>query len=620
MVTGTLQSSSGSNQITDHRKQTSNQKYLFGFNACIDIFYTLSSCPVTVAIKKGFAKAKLDLVIANSGVSTMSENIANTYAVVDKSKKTNKNKNETSSHVLEPAVNVYAVVDKRKNAKPVDDQNTYDAVTSDKLYYNTVDNTTTEDAIVYDSASGPTYSQLDSNQVPKSSSVASYDVASMGRKALKDDSRREGFCSNKMCLLAWLIILIIVVVAAVVALIVAFVLIINLHSDIKVIMTKSGNSQRLNNSEFTSPNISSISPFGMNFTELESMFKIFSNEIEQRLDSLRSNLNTETSQLEDQANNLTYIQGRLFVMKPEVLKTISELEDGLKDSFNEASSNVSSKLENTRQQISTEIFNTINATQGSMDNLATSVANSIQAKYEFESCININTFSLPFRTGEYLIRTSDNNVTRMNCTLYTCDGVSGGWKRVAYLDVNDSSASACPNGLQQIDSPLSCRRTATGGGCSAVTYAINDNYKCIFGRINALQVGTPDGFQRHTLSRPATPTINDNYVDGVSLTHGSSPRTHIWTYIATAPSCTSCSTRFPAFLDSSQYTCDANSGCMANQVCSNLLWNGNECVGTTTFYRQLPQPTSDDIDMRVCRDEGRLNEDFLLTFIEIYVV
>ena len=47
---------------------------------------------------------------------------------------------------------------------------------------------------------------------------------------------------------------------------------------------------------------------------------------------------------------------------------------------------------------------------------------------------------------------------------------------------------------------------------------------------------------------------------------------------------------------------------------------GNEYMGTTTFYRQLPQPTSDDIEMRVCRDEDKSNEDFMLTFIEIYVV
>ena len=59
---------------------------------------------------------------------------------------------------------------------------------------------------------------------------------------------------------------------------------------------------------------------------------------------------------------------------------------------------------------------------------------------------------------------------------------------------------------------------------------------------------------------------------------------------------------------------------LLNQVCGNLLWIGNECMGTTTFYRQLPQPTSNYIEMRVCRDEGRSNEDFLLPLKKIYVV
>ena len=234
----------------------------------------------------------------------------------------------------------------------------------------------------------------------------------------------------------------------------------------------------------------------------------FNCEIEQRFDIWT----TRITKLEVQASNLTSIQDRLFKMQPEVLNTISELEVSLSDRICEVISNSSYILSTLMQQVSSEITNVSNVTKKLVDNLATKVVNSIQAKYEFESCINIDTFSLPFRTGEYLIRTSDNNVTRMNCTLYTCDGVSGGWKRVAYLDVNDPSVSACPYGLQRRDSPLSCRRPATGGGCSAVTYAINDNYKCIFGRINALEVGTPDGFQRHGLSRPATPTINDSYV------------------------------------------------------------------------------------------------------------
>ena len=343
-----------------------------------------------------------------------------------------------------------------------------------------------------------------------------------------DPQKQKIHCTSTVFLLVCCIILTSAFIVAIMALSAAFVLIANLRSEIALIST----SMTVNKTGCTCPVMKNI-----------STFKLLLIEIEQRFDILI----TRITKLEDQANNLTYIQGRLFMIQPEVLRTISELEDSLNYSFNEASSNVSSNLENTRQQISSEIVNTINATQSSVDNLATSIANSIQAKYEFESCTNINTFSLPFRTGEYLIQTSDNNFNRMNCTLYTCDGVSGGWKRVAYLDVSDSSASACPNGLQRRDSPLSCRRTDTGGGCSAVTYAINNNYKCIFGRINAVQVGTPDGFKKHGQLRTATPTINDNYVDGVSLTHGSNPRTHIWTYTAAAQ-CTACSDNFPAFI------------------------------------------------------------------------
>ena len=85
----------------------------------------------------------------------MSGSIADTYAVVDKSMKT-KNKNGPSSQVppsRDPSMDMYAVVDKTKKSKPapqsVDDQDTYDAVTSDHLYYNTVANAT--------------YSQLDGN-------------------------------------------------------------------------------------------------------------------------------------------------------------------------------------------------------------------------------------------------------------------------------------------------------------------------------------------------------------------------------------------------------------------------------------------------------------------------
>ena len=53
-------------------------------------------------------------------------------------------------------------------------------------------------------------------------------------------------------------------------------------------------------------------------------------------------------------------------------------------------------------------------------------------------------------------------------------------------------------------------------------------YSRVCGKINGYQVGSTDalGLRRGII------TIHSNYVDGVSLTHGSNPRRHIWTFVA----------------------------------------------------------------------------------------
>ena len=48
-------------------------------------------------------------------------------------------------------------------------------------------------------------------------------------------------------------------------------------------------------------------------------------------------------------------------------------------------------------------------------------------------------------------------------------------------------------------------------------------YQRVCGRARGYQKGTPDGFR--------SGSVNDIYVDGLSITHGS-PRQHIWTYVA----------------------------------------------------------------------------------------
>ena len=58
------------------------------------------------------------------------------------------------------------------------------------------------------------------------------------------------------------------------------------------------------------------------------------------------------------------------------------------------------------------------------------------------------------------------------------------------------------------------------------------------------------------------------------------------------------------------------------------LWDGAGCGPQSTccsfnsppwFYKQLPQTTTDDIEMRVCRDQSRANEDIAIEIVELYV-
>ena len=63
--------------------------------------------------------------------------------------------------------------------------------------------------------------------------------------------------------------------------------------------------------------------------------------------------------------------------------------------------------------------------------------------------------------------------------------------------------------------------------CPGVFCSIGNPYNKVCGRIIGYQVASPDAFRRHIFGS----AINQAYVDGVSITHGT-PRNHIWTYAA----------------------------------------------------------------------------------------
>ena len=169
-------------------------------------------------------------------------------------------------------------------------------------------------------------------------------------------------------------------------------------------------------------------------------------------------------------------------------------------------------------------------------------------------------------------------------------------------------------------------------------------FRQVCGKIIAYQDAGTDAFWR---DNPVN-DIDGNYIDGISLTHGSSPRQHIWTFAAaldevgtvprfTCP-CTNTNLaalakRPPSFVGS-DYFCDTGS---TNQWAYTFypddpLWDGAGCGPANTccslnnppwFLKQLPSTTTDDIEMRMCRDHyphfGRIDEDTPIEVLELYI-
>ena len=179
--------------------------------------------------------------------------------------------------------------------------------------------------------------------------------------------------------------------------------------------------------------------------------------------------------------------------------------------------------------------------------------------------------------------------------------------------------------MERNDSPniRTCVKNEVSAGCSSVELpTANIQYSSVCGRITAYQFATVDGF--------GTSSFDSTYVDGVSLTHGS-PRQHIWTFAAGNCFCAGCREGNRQDSVADDFFCDSGnhqgSGATFTFYGDNPLWDGVRCTADNRccssddpyFLKTLPQSTTDDIEMRVCRDETSNSEDIAIETVEIYV-
>ena len=228
-----------------------------------------------------------------------------------------------------------------------------------------------------------------------------------------------------------------------------------------------------------------------------------------------------------------------------------------------------------------------------------------------------------------------------NCSCSTTEA----WMRVANLDMTDP-AQDCPDGFRLVrrtEPPLrTCGRPGPVG-CVSTTFPTHGiEYSRVCGRVIGYQDKSPDAFFAYT--NKIAQSIDDFYVGGVSLTHGRSPRQHIWTFAAALDEAESESERnscpcinshrafrsqIPPFIGQ-DYFCDTANlrGIQHRFFPNDPLWDGQGCGSNSTccefnsppwFCKQLSQPTTDDIELRLCDDQLVSDEDTPIERVEIYI-
>ena len=284
-------------------------------------------------------------------------------------------------------------------------------------------------------------------------------------------------------------------------------------------------------------------------------------------------------------------------------------------------------------------YDTLNSDKQLMESLQ-QVKPQLQPHSSCKSIYDANPSSC---SGYYNIAIANGSVVQVYCDMEgTNCGGEGGWTRVTYINMTQAGAT-CPVGLNQrsFNNKSYCGNSALSG-CNGTMFPTLVAYSRVCGRVRGYQYRGPLAFYSYNANTNLT--IDDNYVDGVSITYGSAPRKHLWTYAGglednimyygsyDCPCKQNSSAITPPFVATDYYCESGVEFCCPSlgSLFNDPLWDGQQCGGEAPccthpnmpwFNKTLSDTTTEDIELRLCKEgmHGFPRTDTPLDLIEIFV-
>jgi hypothetical protein len=250
----------------------------------------------------------------------------------------------------------------------------------------------------------------------------------------------------------------------------------------------------------------------------------------------------------------------------------------------------------------------------------------------------------PLSTSKYYDLVVNGKTVRAYCRIGSLCDVIGGWTQLGSFDINGKDKN-CPSSLKLYTTSgiKHCGRPASGaGGCGSVTIPSNGvKYSKVCGKVLGYQRYSTDAFRQYP-NPNKRPTIDQPYVDGVSITYGK-PRKHVFTlasglselrvgdFVCPCNKGSIPNTNPPPYVGKDYYCESGNPSVRWKNVVyiDDKLWDGKKCQanekGCCTsklypwFLRNLGVATKDNLELRVCTDQATGDENVSISEYSIFV-